>query len=106
MRPGSVCRILKEKKKGHTMAKDSGDRGAKREARGQGRAEKQGRQQGRQARNSGKGQSGGKEADTQQGENRLRRLAGGGKSKDGCFPKLFVLLLPFIAVGTFFLLRS
>ena len=26
--------------------------------------------------------------------------------KDGCLPKLFTLLLPFVAVGTYFLLRS
>jgi hypothetical protein len=28
------------------------------------------------------------------------------KSKSGCFPKLFMLLLPFIAVGAYLLLRS
>jgi len=33
-------------------------------------------------------------------------MAGGNKTKDGCFPKLLTLLLPFIAIGAYFFLRS
>lgn len=36
----------------------------------------------------------------------FKDLAGGKKSKDGCFPKLFMLALPFMAVGAYFFLRS
>ena len=35
---------------------------------------------------------------------REKRLAEGNK-KNGCFPKLFMLLLPFAAVGTYLFLR-
>jgi hypothetical protein len=31
---------------------------------------------------------------------------GGSKPKDGCLPKLFMLLLPFAAVGVYFFLQS
>jgi len=31
---------------------------------------------------------------------------GGAKSKSGCLPKLFMLLLPLMALGTYFVLRS
>jgi len=33
-------------------------------------------------------------------------LAEGGKSKDGCFPKLFMMLLSLLPVGIYFLLKS
>jgi hypothetical protein len=33
-------------------------------------------------------------------------LTAGSKPKDGCLPKLFMLLLQFIAVGTYLVLRS
>jgi hypothetical protein len=36
---------------------------------------------------------------------RERQIAKNTK-KGGCVPKLFMLLLPFVAVGTYFLLRS
>ena len=36
---------------------------------------------------------------------REKKLAGGSK-KNGCFPKLFMLVLPFIAVGAYLFLRS
>jgi hypothetical protein len=36
----------------------------------------------------------------------FKRMAGGKKSKDGCFPKLFILALPFMAVGAYFSLGS
>ncbi len=36
---------------------------------------------------------------------RAKRIAAN-KSKNGCAPKLFMLLLPFIAGGAFLLLRS
>ena len=32
--------------------------------------------------------------------------AAGNNAKNGCFPKLLTLLLPFVAVGAYFLLRS
>ncbi|WKZ37442.1 MAG: hypothetical protein QY332_05795 [Anaerolineales bacterium] len=36
----------------------------------------------------------------------IEKLAGGKKSKDGCLPKVFMLLLPFMAVGVYFFLKS
>lgn len=33
-----------------------------------------------------------------------KRMAGGNKSRSGCTPKLFMLLLPFAAVGAYFFL--
>jgi hypothetical protein len=36
----------------------------------------------------------------------IEKLAGGKKSKDGCLPKVFMLLLPFVAVGAYFFLSS
>jgi hypothetical protein len=36
----------------------------------------------------------------------IKKMAGGNKSKNGCFPKLFMLLLPFMAVGAYLFLRS
>jgi hypothetical protein len=36
----------------------------------------------------------------------IGKLAGGKKSKDGCLPKVFMLFLPFVAVGTYFFLKS
>ena len=35
-----------------------------------------------------------------------QRKIGGAKSKSGCLPKLFTLLLPLIALGTYAFLRS
>jgi hypothetical protein len=37
---------------------------------------------------------------------REKKLAEGAKAKDGCAPKLFMLLLPVIAVGVYLVLRS
>jgi hypothetical protein len=37
---------------------------------------------------------------------REKKMTEGSKSKNGCFPKLFMLILPFIAAGTYFFLRS
>jgi hypothetical protein len=37
---------------------------------------------------------------------REKKLAEGAKAKDGCAPKLFMLLLPVIAVGAYLVLRS
>jgi hypothetical protein len=39
-------------------------------------------------------------------DDRIKGMAGGNKSKSGCFPKLFMLLLPFVAVGAYLSLRS
>ncbi len=36
----------------------------------------------------------------------IGKLGGGKKSKDGCLPKLFMLLLPFMAFGAYFFLNS
>jgi len=35
-----------------------------------------------------------------------KKLAEGSRSKNGCFPKLFMLCLPFTAVGAYLFLRS
>ncbi len=35
----------------------------------------------------------------------IGKLAGGTKSKSGCLPKLFMLLLPFTAAGAYFFLK-
>jgi len=80
----------------------------------------------RAERSSNAGQHGGPKADRGEGSGRSpranqgagsdersdysqkvheRKLAEGSK-KGGCFPKLFMLLLPFAAVGTYLLLRS
>ena len=37
---------------------------------------------------------------------REKKLAEGARAKDGCAPKLFMLLLPVIAVGAYLVLRS
>lgn len=39
-------------------------------------------------------------------ENRDRKKRDGGNIRKGCFPKLFMLLLPFAAVGTYFFLMT
>jgi hypothetical protein len=39
-------------------------------------------------------------------QNRGAGGLGQGAAKNGCLPKLFMLALPFIALGTFLLLRS
>jgi hypothetical protein len=36
----------------------------------------------------------------------IEKMSGGKKSKDGCLPKVFMLLLPFVAVGAYFFLSS
>ena len=36
----------------------------------------------------------------------IKKMAGGKKSRNGCFPKLFILALPFMAVGAYFFLGS
>lgn len=39
------------------------------------------------------------------GEKNRKKMDGGNAPKNGCFPKLFMLLLPFVAAGTYFFLR-
>ena len=59
-----------------------------------GHAQKSGREQ-------GSGNAGGS------WENKPEKsIAKGFKAKDGCLPKLFMLLMQFIAVGTYLFLRS
>lgn len=36
----------------------------------------------------------------------IGKLTSGKKSKDGCLPKLFMLLLPFTAVGVYSIIKS
>jgi len=36
----------------------------------------------------------------------FKEIAGGNKSKSGCFPKFLMLLLPFMAIGAYLFLRS
>jgi hypothetical protein len=36
----------------------------------------------------------------------IEKLSGGKKSKDGCLPKVFMLLLPFAGVGAYIFLHS
>ena len=36
----------------------------------------------------------------------IGKSMGGAKPKDGCLPKLFTLLLPFAAVGAYYVLHS
>ena len=100
------------------MPKKSDSRGARNESSSsQGRPAKQDRQQarqegnsgagqGRQQGNSGVGQGARQDVGEQRQENRQRQRDAGDQTKKGCFPKLFMLLLPFIAVGTYFLVRS
>jgi hypothetical protein len=81
----------------------------------------QGRQEGpgnlndarQQSREEGPGNAGGLGGYRKlfQGNRKMFEGKGMGKgnndnAKNGCFPKLFMLLLPFMAVGTYLLLRS
>ena len=61
------------------------------------------RMQGR-ARKAGREEGPGNMSDYRQ-QIREKKLAEGNKKK-GCFPKLFMLVLPFIAVGTYLFLGS
>jgi hypothetical protein len=36
----------------------------------------------------------------------LKNIGGGKNLKDGCLPKLFMLFLPFMAIGTYFFFKS
>jgi hypothetical protein len=63
---------------------------------------------GRRSRGSGRAEASGT-GDSVRGYRKLfrgNRKAEGNNSRNGCFPKLFMLLLPFMAVGTYLLLRS
>jgi len=35
-----------------------------------------------------------------------KKMAGGNKSKNGCFPKLLILVLPIMVLGAYLFLRS
>ena len=84
---------------------------AKREAHNEssserGRPEKQGQQRGRQEGNSGAHQGGHEEVSDYRQGIREKKMTEANKSKDGCLPKLFMLLLPFMAAGAYLMLRS
>jgi hypothetical protein len=64
------------------------------------RAAKQDQQEGNDG-HKGRGKSGGYRQKIKE-----KKLAEGNKSKNGCSPKLLMLLLPFIGAGAYFLLRS
>jgi hypothetical protein len=98
-------------RKGGYVPKNENARGTNREGRKESaskeaRPAKQDRQRGRQEGNSGLGRGTGQEFGDQRQENRQRKRAEGNKSKDGCLPKLFTLLLPFIAAGAYLFIRS
>ncbi len=76
------------------MAKKSQGRGANKASSSRGRG----------ARSSNRGGGSDEMSDYKQ-KRRAGKLAQANK-KGGCVPKLFMLLLPFAAVGTYFLLRS
>jgi hypothetical protein len=57
------------------------------------------------ARKPGRGEKPGKVRDSGD-KNQGKIPAEASKSKDGCFPKLSMLLLPFVAAGAYFFLRS
>jgi hypothetical protein len=80
------------------MAKKSQGRGAGKAASSRGRGA------GRGARNSNRG--GGSDERTGYSQKIRERQIAKNTKKGGCVPKLFMLLLPFAAVGTYFLLRS
>ena len=74
----------------------------------QGRAQKSGREE-RPGKSGGHGkkiQEKKINAGNQELAEGFKDLAGGKKSKDGCFPKLFMMALSFMAVGAYFFLRS
>jgi hypothetical protein len=56
-------------------------------------------------RKSSRGEKPGKGGDARK-MNPGNRMIEGGRSKDGCVPKLFMVLLPFLAAGTYFFLRA
>ena len=57
------------------------------------------------ARKPGLGKGPGKESGSWQNI-QGKSMAEGSKSKDGCFPKLFMMLLSLLPVGIYFLLKS
>jgi hypothetical protein len=58
------------------------------------------------ASSSKRGRGEGSDKPTYRQQIRAKRIAQANKSKNGCAPKLFMLLLPFIVGGAFLLLRS
>jgi hypothetical protein len=96
----------KEQGKGEKMAKESAARKANKESPStQDRAQNPGRKEGF---NNGSGHEQ-KEGFTNPGgfgqKEQGNMMKESGKTKDGCLPKLFMLLMPFIAVGAYLLLR-
>ena len=90
-------------KQPHAQKPDREDRPGKQERPGNA-----GGQQGQQARPGlvdGRSQDA-QERKMERDENRDSKKMAGGNAKNGCFPKLFMLLLPFAAVGTYFFLMS
>ena len=85
------------KSEGHRAGKssDSGQRGGPKAGRGGGA---------RSSPRANQGAGSDERSDYSQ-KVREKKLAEGSK-KGGCVPKLFMLLLPFVAVGTYLLLRS
>ena len=59
---------------------------------------------GHRSRKSGRGEGSGMSDYRQQ--IRTKKRAGSGTSRNGCSPKLFMLALPFLAVGAYLLLGS
>ena len=70
----------------------------------QDRAQKPGREE-RPGNAGGRSQEG-LERNMEKDRDRDRKKMDGGNTKKGCFPKLFMLLLPFVAVGTYLFLWS
>ncbi len=80
---------------------------ARRQAKKEESAKKESAQKKRRAASS-KGKTKHNEKSDYQQKIREKKLAEGAraKAKDGCAPKLFILLLPFTAVGAYLFLRS
>lgn len=57
---------------------------------------------GRRSRKAGRGEGSGNNSDYRQ-QIRAKKMTAGSK-KNGCLPKLFLLVLPFIAVGAYLFL--
>ena len=66
-----------------------------------GRGERPGKSGGHQKKIQGKKMAG----DNQELAEDIKNPAGGKKSKDGCFPKLFMLVLPFVAAAAYLFLK-
>jgi hypothetical protein len=99
--------MIQNDKKGDTMPINAARRQAKKESAKKDSVKKELAQKKRRATSlKSKGQGKHNQKSDYQQHIREKKLAEGARAKDGCAPKLFMLLLPLIAVGAYLVLRS